>query len=56
MNGVRVGKLKVHAVEHILFVALVVDYGEFRRIEKSAAVQPVGRNEVSPLLASIAEG
>ena len=36
-------------------IALVVHDGEFRRIEKAAAVQPVGRDEVSPLLASVAE-
>src|SRR5882724_1694043 len=32
-----------------------MDHGELGRVEKSAAVQAVGRNEVSPLLPAVAE-
>ena len=55
MNGVAGGDLIIHAVENILFVALVVNDGKLRRIEEAAAVQSIGRNEVSPVLASVAE-
>ena len=55
VNGIGGGELVVHAVENVLFVAFVVHYGELGRIEEAAAVQPVRRDEVSPLVAAVGE-
>ena len=45
----------VHAIEDVLLVALVVEDGKLRRIEKAAGVQAVGLDEVAPVLAAIGE-
>ena len=48
-------KAVVHAIEDVLLIALVVEHGELRRIEKPSGIQPVGFNEVTPVLAAIGE-
>src|SRR5277367_3930484 len=53
VQGVCGIELIIHAVEDVFFVALVVQYGVFRTVEKPAAVQTVDGNEVSPLCAAI---
>ena len=55
MDGVGRREAVVDAVEEVLFVALVVEDGELRRIEKAAGVQAVGLDEVAPVLAAIGE-
>src|SRR5439155_4196448 len=45
----------VHAIEYILFIAFGVYDCKLGWIEEPATVQSVGREEVSPLLASVAE-
>ena len=55
VNGIHFRKLKVHPVEDVLFVSLVMKHGKFRRIEKTAAFQSAGGNEVSPILAAVAQ-
>ena len=52
MNGIGTSKLQVHAVEYVLLVTLGVDDLEFRRIEKTARIQAIRRNEIAPLRAS----
>ena len=49
------GKLIIHAVEEVLLVSLVVHHDEFRRIEEAAGIQAVGGDEISPVLAAVAE-
>src|SRR5882724_4048425 len=53
MDGVGLGDLKVHPIECAFFVALGMHHRKFRRVEEAAAVQPVDRDEVSPLLAAV---
>ena len=48
-------KAVVDAVEDVLFVALVVEDGELRGIEKAAGIQAVGLDEVAPVLAAIGQ-
>ena len=48
-------KAVVDAVEDVLLVALVVEDGELRRIEKAAGVEAVGLDEVAPVLAAIGQ-
>ncbi len=55
MNRISGRKLVVHAVEKILFVPLVMHHREFRRIEKAAAIQSAGEEEISPVLAAVGE-
>src|SRR5258705_13825199 len=55
VDGVHLGELKVNAIEYILFIALGVHDGKLGRIEETAAVQAVGRDEISPFLASARE-
>ena len=53
MNRVGGGELIVHAVEQVLFIALVVEHGEFWRVEEAASVQAAYGDEVSPVLAAV---
>src|SRR6185312_4738755 len=55
VHGIHFRELKVHPVEDVLFISLVMKHGKFRWIEKAAAVQSAGGNEVSPILAAIAQ-
>ena len=55
MDRVGRGEGVVDAVEDVLLVALVVEDGELRRIEKAAGVEAVDFNEVAPVLAAVAE-
>ena len=55
MDGVRVGELKVQAIEYVLFVAFGVHDGKLRWIEEPSAVQAVGRDEIPPFLPSVTE-
>ena len=55
MDGVGRREGVVHAVEDILLVALVVEDGELRRIEKSAGVETVSLDEITPVLVAIGE-
>src|SRR4029077_8715327 len=52
VDGVGLGDLKVHAIECALFIALGMHHGELGRIKEPAAVQPVDRDKVPPLLTS----
>ena len=45
----------VHAIEDILFIALVVEDRKLRRIEKASGVKAVGLDEVAPLLSAIGQ-
>ncbi len=47
--------MKVDPVEDVFFVALVVNDGKLGRVEKPAAIQSAGGDEVSPLLSAVAE-
>ena len=53
MDGVGRWKAVVDAVEEVLFVALVVEDGELRRIEEAAGIEAVDLDEVAPVLAAI---
>ena len=53
---IRRGRLEIHAVEHVLFIAVIVHDGEFRPIQEPARVHAVRRNEVAPILASPSPG
>ena len=53
MQRIEIRDLQVHTIENILFVAAVVDRRELRRIEETAAVQPIGRDEIPPFLPTI---
>src|SRR3984957_3341331 len=55
MDGIRAGHLKVHSIENVFFIALVVYHHEFWRVEKAPRVQAVRRDEVSPLRSAISE-
>ena len=55
MDSVGVGKLIINAVEYIFQVALGMYHGKFRRVEKTAGIQSVYRDEVSPLRAAISK-
>ena len=55
MNRICLRDLEVHAIEQVLFVALVVKDGKFRRIEKASAVQSAGGNKIPPLLSAVPE-
>ena len=55
VDGVRVGELKVQAIEYVLFVTFGVYNSKLRWIEKPSAVQAVGRDEITPFLPSITE-
>src|SRR4029077_15988328 len=50
VQRILLGDLVVHAVENVLFVALVVYRCKLRRIQESSASQAVRGNEVAPLL------
>src|SRR2546423_5136051 len=49
MHRVCAGKLQVHAVEKVLFVALGMHHLEFWGIEETAGVQRVRGDEIAPL-------
>ena len=49
------GEHVIDAVEHVFFVAVVVDNAEFRPIEEATGIQAVGGDEVSPILAAVGE-
>src|SRR5256885_15949159 len=49
MHRVCAGKLQVHAVEKVLFVALGMHHLEFWRIEETASIQRVRGDEIAPL-------
>ena len=55
MHGVGLRKAVIDTVEEILLVALVVEDGELRRIEKASGVQGVGFDEVAPALSAVGE-
>src|ERR1700733_422403 len=55
MHRIAGSKGIVHAVEGILFVALVMENAELRGIEKAAGVQPVKGKKVAPILLAIAQ-
>jgi hypothetical protein len=55
VNGVGIGELEVQTIENILLISLGMDDGKLRRIEETAAVQYVGRDKVTPFLASVTE-
>src|ERR1700692_1326382 len=52
VNGVRSGELIVNAVKYVFFVAPGVHHDEFRRVQKPATVQAIGRDKISPLSAA----
>src|ERR1019366_10483161 len=43
----------VDAVEYIFFISLVMEDGEFRRVEKASGVEPVYLDKISPVLSAI---
>src|SRR5664280_377030 len=55
VQRVRRRKLIVETVEHVLFVPVRVENDKLRRIEEAAAVEPVRRDEISPVLAAVGE-
>src|SRR6266403_5400171 len=52
MHGVCTGKLQVHAVEDVLLVTFRMDDLKLRRIEETARIQAIRRDEIAPLQAS----
>src|ERR1019366_9632622 len=48
-------KLVVETVEHVLFITLCVEDDKLWRIEEAAGVEPVYRNEISPVFAAVGE-
>ena len=55
MKGIVGRQLEVDAVEDVLFVTLVVEDAELGRVEESSGVKAVKLDEVTPVLAAIAE-
>jgi hypothetical protein len=55
MNGIGGCEAVIDAVEEVFLVALVVEDGEFGRIEKASGVQGVGLDEVAPAFSAIGE-
>src|SRR5580765_5728785 len=55
MDGVRRCELTVHAIKNVLLVSFRVHDRELRWIEETSGVESAGRDEVSPLVASIGE-
>ena len=53
MDRIRIGELKVDPIKDILFIPLGMHNRKLWRIEEPAAVQPISRDKVSPLLASV---
>src|ERR1019366_3413098 len=48
-------KLVVETVEHVLFITLCVEDDKLWRIEEAAGVEPVYRDEISPVFAAVGE-
>ncbi len=55
IDGVFLRKLEVEAVEHVLFVAVIVEDLVFGSIEEAARVQAAGGDEVSPLVLPVGQ-
>src|ERR1700685_2215935 len=53
IDGVHVGKLEIHPIENVLFVAVIVENLELRAIQEAAGVQAIGGDEVSPFFSAI---
>ncbi len=52
MDRIRAANHVIRAIEKILFITLVMDGLEFRRIEEPAGVQAVDGEEISPFFAA----
>ena len=55
MQSVRLRQLVIEAVENVLLVATRVEDDKLRRVQKAPGVEPVGRDEVPPVLAAVGE-
>ena len=55
VDTVRLRRLEVDAIEEILFIASVVHDGEFRSVQKAAALEAAGGDEVAPPVAAVRE-
>src|SRR5581483_3451944 len=55
VDRVRLGNLKIDAVKYVFLIALRVYDRKFGRIQETSTVQPVYRDEVAPVLASVSE-
>src|SRR6478609_273871 len=53
MQRILWSQVVVHAVKKAFFISFIVNHGEFRRIQKSPAVQTAQRYEVPPLFAAV---
>jgi hypothetical protein len=53
VDRIRIRELKVDPIKYVLFITLGMHNGKLGRIEEPAAVQPIRRDKVSPLLASV---
>jgi len=55
VDRVLVGKFEIEPVEHVLFIAVIVEDLVLGAVEETACVQTADGDEIPPLLAAIGE-
>ncbi len=50
MNRIGRGEAVIHTIEYVLFIPLVMEDAELRRIEEASRVQSVHLEEIAPVL------
>src|ERR1700688_5223112 len=55
VDSIGLRELVVYPVEGVLCVAFGVHYAEFWRIQESASIQTIYRDEISPLLVTVSQ-
>ena len=55
MQRVRRGKLIIHAIKDVLLISFIVEHHKLGRIEKTAGIEPIQFEKVSPVFSPISD-